>query len=127
MQRGLPPRQVDGLEGALFFHQTVEDFAEFLARHVVIVPVLHDADGALEITVIGDLDDRQARVLLVIRTKPAIVRATLLDVGRMLQGNRAFFDVRERAQEPIGVTRDHGFALAVRRTLLAQVDLAVAQ
>src|SRR6185369_949035 len=127
MQRGLAPGQIDGLERALFVHQAIEDFAELLAGHVVIVPILHDADRALEVTVVGDLDDRQARVLLVIWAKSAVVRAAFFDLRRMLEWDRPFFDVGQRTQEPISITGDHRFALAVRRALFAQVNLALAQ
>jgi hypothetical protein len=47
---------------------------------VVVVPILDDADRALEIAVIGDLDDGQAAVLLVIGAQPAVFRTALLDL-----------------------------------------------
>src|SRR5262249_18728290 len=107
-------------------HEPIEDVSKLLERHVVVVSILHDANRALEVAVVGDLDDRQTRMLLVIRAKATIIRAALLDLRRVLERDRSFLDVRERLQEPIGVARDERFALPMRGALLSQIHFAVA-
>src|SRR5512139_326426 len=86
VHRGLAAREVDRLERAFLLDEPVEDLPHLLAGHVVVVPVLDDADRALEVAMVGDLDDRQARVLLVIRAEAAIVGAAAFDLGRVLEG-----------------------------------------
>src|SRR5690606_23921035 len=88
--------------------------------------VLDDADRALQVAVVGDLDDGQARVLLVVWAQAAVVGAALLDLCRVLERFGALLDVGQRLQEPVGVSGDQRLGLAVGRALLAQEHLAVA-
>ena len=126
MHRRLAAGEVDRLDLPLFLDETVEDAAELLLRHVVIVPILHDANRALEIAVIRDLDDRQTRMLLVIGAEPAIVRAAFFHLRRVDERNRAFLDVGQRLEKPIRVAADERLALTVSRALLPQIHLPVA-
>ena len=65
-------------------------------------------------------------MLLVVGAEAAVLRTALADRGGEAVRDGAFFEVGERLEEPVGVTGDKGLAHAVARTLLAQVDLAVA-
>jgi hypothetical protein len=85
------------------------------------------ADGAFQVAVVGDLDDRQAGMLLVVGTEAAVLRAALADRRGEAVRDGTSLEVGQRFQEPVGVAGDEGLAAAVARTLLAQVDLAVAE
>ena len=85
MDGRLASGDVDRVQRAFLFDQAVDDAAEFLTRHHVVVFVLNDADRALEIAVVGDLDNGKTTVLLVVRAEAAIGRAAVLDGHRVLK------------------------------------------
>ena len=93
---------------------------------VVRVLVVDDADRALEVAVVGDLDDRQAGVLLVVGAGAAVGRAAVLHLGGELQRLGA------RAGEGVGahvvprVLADQRLRGAAPAAVLLEVDLALA-
>ena len=124
MQRRLAAREVDRVDQLFLANQSFEHTDELTPCHVVIVPVLHDADRALQVAMIGDFDDRQAGVLLVIGTQSAVARTAVRGLRRKLVRPESRFRVSQRLQKPVRVTGDQRLLHAVPRTLLSQIDFA---
>jgi hypothetical protein len=101
--------------------------------HVIERPVLVPrrtaagvADGTLEVAAIGNLHERQARVLLMIGAKPAVVRAAPADRRVERQRHLGRFDEDLTAPAVVlDVVRHQHPLEAVRRTPLEHEDRAV--
>ena len=74
---------------------------------------------------VGDLDQRQATMLLVIRAEPAVVWAAVLD--RRVELQRHLPGLERLAAELVilGVGADQHFLKPMLRTPLVQVDVAI--
>ena len=80
------------------------------------------ADRAGQVAVVGDLDQGQATVLLVVGTQPAVVRAAALDRRVELPRHRARLERPPRELVILGVRRDQDLLLLVLGAVLHQVD-----
>src|SRR5262245_39308476 len=110
MERWFASRDGDRLQCALFLDKPVDDPPEFIASHIVVIPVLYNANRTLEIAMIGDLDNRQAAMLLVCRAKPAVAGTAVLYRRRVLERNGSRLNVRERLEKPVRVAGDKRLA-----------------
>jgi hypothetical protein len=127
MQGRLAARELHQVGLALAGDQRVHHAFDRRQRQVLAARRrgIGEADRAAEIAVLVDLDQRQARVLLVVRAEAAIVGAA--ELGLALERKRpvARLDV-VLAQPPIGgVGRDQGGVRAVRFAPLLVPDLVV--
>jgi len=88
---------------------------------------LRVADRALEVAVLVDLDERQARVLHVVGTQAAVVRAAVRHRGREAVGQLRRLDPRLAARAVVrGVVADQDALGAVHRAPLVHVDALAA-
>ena len=95
MDRGFSARKVNRVQCAFLFDQSVNDGAKLRSGHVVVVPVLNDANGAFEIAIVRDLDDRQATVLFVIRAQAAVRRTAFGNRCGIFEWHGAGLDVEQ--------------------------------
>lgn len=70
---GVTPTELDHLGVALELDEPVQHTLDLLHREAELRPRVGEADGTIEVVVAVDLDDSQARVLLVLRTQSAIL------------------------------------------------------
>src|SRR6267378_5430796 len=124
MAGGLAPGERDGLAGALAPDHPVDDRVEVVERHVRRVLVIDDADGALEVAVVGHFDDRKAGVLLVLVANAAVGRTAVLRFLRVVQGLRAGTSERVSTNVVARILADQRLRRAAGGTALAEVDLA---
>jgi hypothetical protein len=129
MQRGLAPGDLHDVRLALARDDRVEHRADLVERPVQRAPRagLRVADRALEVAVLVDLDERQARVLHVVGTQPAVVRAAVGHRGREAIGQLGRLDPRLAARAVVRGVVAHQHALgAVSRAPLVHVHALAA-
>src|SRR5262245_26111945 len=124
MQRRLAARYLHQVGLALARDQRIDHALDHVQREMLAARRrrIRETDRAGEIAVLVDLDQRQARMLLVVGAEPAIVRAAIL--GAALQRERAVarLDV-VLAEPPIGrVGGDQGGVRAVAVAALLVPD-----
>jgi hypothetical protein len=84
------------------------------------------ADGAAQVAVVGDLQDRQARVLHVIRAQAAVIGAAVFHRRVETQRHLRRLDVHLAALAPVvGIGRDQHLAVAVFAAPLVHPHLVV--
>ena len=127
MQGRLAARQLHQVRLAFARHQRVEHPLDRRERQVrgLLRRGIGEAHRAGEIAVLVDLDQRQAGMLLVVGTEPAVERAAVF--GAALPGERAIARLEiVLAGEPVGrVGRHQGRLHAVARAALLVPDLVV--
>jgi hypothetical protein len=84
-----------------------------------------EADRAIEVAVGVDLDDAEARVLLVLRAQAAVERAPVLHLGLGLERDGAGLVEPQRVEVHLGVGVEERVELAVLRAPLAEEHLVV--
>ncbi len=128
MQGRLAARQLHQVGLALARDQRVDHALDHRQRQMLFMRRrgAREADRAGEIAVLVDLDQGQARVLLVVRAQPAIIGAAELGAALPAERPVAGLDVI-LAQSPIGgVARDQRGVRSVPLTALLVPDLVVA-
>src|SRR5262249_30501347 len=123
----LAAREGDALAVALVGDHAVGDARGVLQRAVPPVLVVDDADRALEVAVVGHLDEGQAGVLLVVVAGAAVGRAAVLDGGGEAERLGAGARVGVGADVVGGVLGDQRLRRAARGAALLEVDAAVAR
>jgi len=130
MDGGLPTGEHHHLGLSLARHEDVEH--PLALRQVDGVPVglvagVGKTDRAVQIAAGVDLDDAQARVLLVFRAQPAVRRAAVADLGLEGQRDRAGLVEAGAVEVHPRVAVYQRLELAVFRAALTQVHLVVTE
>ena len=123
----LAARDLDQIGLALARHQRIEHRLDLAERKMRTVDIggIGEADRAGEVARLVDLDQRQAAVLFVIGTQPAIERTACLGAGLHLQRAVARLEP-QRLLLPIGqIVADQGFLHAMRAATLEIIDAAI--
>ncbi len=128
VNRGLTTGEHDDLRLALRRDVDVEHALALLERDGVAVGLVagvSEADRAVQVAVGVDLDDPQARVLLVLGAQPAVRRAAVLDLGLELQRDRARLVEPRRIDIHLRVAVDERLELAMFSAAFPQEYLVV--
>ena len=104
----------------------IQNFLDFFQREIEARARLGETQGARHIARAVDLDNAQASVLVMVDTKPAVVRAADGDLGREGHRNDAGLVESRRTRVSPGIAVDQAFEHAVRGASLAHIHLVVA-
>ena len=128
MHGRLPTGDLHDVRLALVANHRVDQTLDMIKRPVLVArwTAACVADGALEVAAIGNLHERQARVLLMIGAEPAVVRATPADRCVERQRHLRRFDEDFTAPPVVlDVVRHQHPLRTVRRAPLEHEDRAV--
>jgi hypothetical protein len=129
--RRLAAGELQHLGLALGRHERVEHPSDLCAREREVVGLapsgVGEADRAVQVAAAVDLDDAQARVLLVLRADPAVQRTPVMDVGLEREWQRARLVEPLLGHVGLGIGGDQRLERAVLRAALAQHDAVVAR
>jgi hypothetical protein len=90
-------------------------------------PALSKAEWTIHVAGTIYLDDTQASMLLMVRTKATVVWATVLDVSGVGKRYCARLIETRRRYIRLGITIDESFKHTVFRAALTQIDFVVTQ
>src|SRR5215470_5966801 len=127
MNARLAARELHNLGPALGPDELVQDSLYFLQGQVEARPGAREAEWAVHVAGAVDLDDAQARVLLVLRAEPTVIGAALTDLRVEREGDGAGLVEAGVADVGFGVGVDQGLEWAVVGTPLAHEYPALAK
>lgn len=123
MDRRLASGDLDKVWLSFMRTDGIKYFLDFFDRFMILGRVrVSETDGTSEIAFIGDLDDRETSMLLMIRTDPTVMRTTMDRLGREV------FDLISRlvvvllALEVGNIGRDEDTLFSMFEAVLQHVD-----
>src|SRR5258708_17447391 len=120
-------RELNDFRSALRSDEVVEHLLDFFHREVEARTGFGEAERTIHITHTVHLDDAEARVLLVVRAKAAVIGTAIVDFGAVGQRNGTGFVVFAECRIRFRVGVNECFERSALRAALAHVNLIVAQ
>src|SRR5260370_10415495 len=118
-------RGLNDFRSALRSDEVVEHLFDFFHREVEARTGFGEAERTIHITHAVHLDDAEARVLLVVRAKAAVVGTAIVDFGAVRQRNGAGFVVLPECRAIFRVTVNIRLEWSAFRAALAHVNFVV--
>ena len=122
MDRRFAAAELDDFRIPFQLDQAIEHPLHLGQRQIEALPRVREADRAIEVAPGVDLDQRDADVLLVLRTETAIPRTPFANLGAPAERDAARLVEARRCDVCLGVGADQSLEPAMFRAAFAEID-----